>query len=67
MKSIVDKSNLEYLLRICRSYTPAQRDPLAAEISKDSVADIKMNGSAFMDNNAHAYDALNPDIFGTLV
>ena len=42
MKSVANKSNLEYLLRSRHSYTPAQRALLAANIFKDSVTDIAM-------------------------
>ena len=66
MKSVANKSNLEYLLRSRRSYMPAQRALLAANIFKDSVTDIAMYWSAFTDNNYRAYDALIPGIFGTL-
>ena len=66
MKSIVDKSNLDYLIHSCRSYTPAQRSALAVSSFKYSVSDIKMNESTFTLDNALAYDAHIPGIFGTL-
>ena len=66
IKSVVDNSKLDYLLRSRCSYTPAQRSALADDSFKDSVSDIAMTGSAFMENNARVYDALTPGIFGTL-
>ena len=61
MKPVVNKSKLDYLLCSRRNYTPV------ANSFEDSVADITTNGSKFMEDNARAYDALIPGIFGTLV
>ena len=66
MKSTVDKSKLDCLLRSRHSYMLEQRDALVANSFKDRVADITMNGSTFTDNNSHAYDVLVPGISGTL-
>ena len=66
MKSVVNKSDMDYLLCIRRSYTPVQRAAIVANIFEVSVSDIAMNGSTFTDDNASAYDALIPSIFGTL-
>ena len=63
MKSVVDKSNLDYLLHSRHSYTSAQRSALASDSFEDGVSDISINGSALKDDNSHAYDALIPGIF----
>ena len=66
MKSVVDNSKLEYLLLSHRIYTPAQRSAPEVVSFEDSVTNIVMNSCAFMEDNACAYDALIPGIFGTL-
>ena len=66
MESVVDKSKLGYLIRSRRSYTLVHRDALVSNSFKDRFSDIKMNGSAFIDDNVCAYDALIPGIFGNL-
>ena len=63
MKSVIDNSNLEYLLRRCCSYTSAKRAALVIGSSGYSVSDLAMNSSSFTDDNSHAYDALIPGIF----
>ena len=49
------------------SYTPSQRAAIVADSFEDSVTDIAMNCSAFMNDHYRAYDALIPVIFSTLV
>ena len=66
MKYAAEDSKLDYLLCSHHSYTPTQRDELAVNSFEDSVAEISLNGSAFTNNNARAYDAIIPGIFGTL-
>ena len=66
MKSVIDKSKLDYLPCSRRSYTPTQTDALAANIFEYSFTNIEITGSAFTDDNSRAHDALIPGIFGTL-
>ena len=66
MKSVVNESKLECLLHSRRIYTPSQRAALLANSFEDSIYDIAMTGSAFMDDNTRAYDALISGIFSTL-
>ena len=54
MNSVVDKSKLDYLLPICRSYTPVQRAALEADGFEHRVALIAMTGSALADDNTRA-------------
>ena len=66
MKSVVNESKLECLLHSRHIYTPSQRAALLANSFEDSIYDIAMTGSAFMDDNTRAYDALISGIFSTL-